>query len=247
MSKWRACSNATVSVTLLMSLACTSQQPVSSAPDAAVADAPEAPPASSAETEVSDAPPAPVVRPGRQLSFEGETFLLDDFEDAALDHALGGSWNTSFDSHGLGTTLSPSPLAVTSGGALNSQYALGIEGHFGRNVQPWPYADLRAAFAATDLSQFSKLRFWARGNGKEYVLAIVRETVTDFAHYRAEFVAPVEWTLVELPLSSFHQPEWGVAVEADWRDATAFSFQPSARLNDEAYELVIDQIELVRK
>lgn len=221
--------------------ACTSQQPATSVEKSLEQEAPPSP--HLAVPATSSVPP--VVLAGRQLSFEGEVFLVDDFEDGSLEHALGGRWSTSFDSHGLGTTLSPSPLEVHQAGAQGSLHALGIAGHFGKNQQPWPYADLRASFSSTDLSSFAAVRFWVRGNGKEYVLAIVRETVTDYAHYRSEFVASKEWTQVELPLKSFHQPDWGIQVEEDWRDATAFSFQPSATLNDEAYELMVDKIELL--
>ncbi len=197
-------------------------------------------------TEEEAVEAAPPIQVGRALDVEGESFLVGDFESEGLAHGLGGSWTTSFDSHSLGTTLAPTPLTRTAGGANSSDFALRIHGHFGKNIAPWPYADVRASFERTDLNRFSTVRFWAKGDGKKYVLAIVRTAVADYSHYRAAFVAPEEWTLVELPLASFVQPEWGVQRALDFRDAEALSFQPDASLDDESYDLWIDKLELVR-
>jgi len=144
--------------------------------------------------------PALLVRAGRVPSFEAGAFLVSDFESGTIEHGWGGKWKTSSDPHHLGTTLLPNPLVVSAAGASGSKYGLRIHGHFGRNVEPWPYADVRASFSPADLSSVETVRFHVRGDGKKYILALVRETVVDFAHYRAEFVAPKEWTQVELPL-----------------------------------------------
>ena len=227
----------------LSAAACASAPATPAAPSSTPSD--ESPAISASLSDASEETPPPVVR-GRAIEFEGESFLLSDFEDQTLGHTLGGKWMDSFDSHQLGTTLDPHPLKVGDGGAQDSEHSLGIRGHFGRNVEPWPYADVRAAFEPTDLSPFSSVRFWVKGNNKKYVLALVRDAVADYSHYRAEFVATSEWTQIELTLDSFEQPNWGKAIEKNWQDVTALSFQPSPTLSDEAYEIVVDNIELVR-
>lgn len=223
---------------LLLALGCTQTPAADSAASPAEAPSPATKDQGSSRTVE--------VQVGKAVPFEGELLALSDFESGSLEHALGGAWVTSSDPHGLGTTLAPSPFQVTEGGAEASKHAIRIHGHFGKNVSPWPYADVRAPFERTDLSAFSKVRFWTKGDGKKYVLAIVRTAVSDYCHYRAGFVAPSEWTQVELPLASFFQPDWGVKRPIDWRDAEALSFQPDASLNDESFDLWIDKVELVR-
>ncbi|HVJ21205.1 MAG TPA: glycoside hydrolase family 18 protein, partial [Polyangiaceae bacterium] len=111
---------------------------------------------------------------GRALPLTGPTLRVGDFENGQLQHALGGPWESSFDPNGLGTTQSPSPLALSPGGRSGSKSFLRIFGHFGKSQAPWPYADVRASFESSDLTPFSAIRFWAKGDGKSYVVAIVR-------------------------------------------------------------------------
>jgi hypothetical protein len=105
---------------------------------------------------------------------------------------------------------------------------------------------VRASFESSDLTPFSAIRFFTKGDGKSYVVAIVRSAVRDYAHPRAAFMAPKDWTRVELAFDSFAQPSWGRQVSAGRYDVTALSFQPGPSFNDEDYDLAIDDVELVR-
>ncbi len=187
----------------------------------------------------------PSTRKGKSLSFDGPALLIADFEHGDLKHALGGSWEASFDPYKLGTTQSPTPLALAAGGK-SSAHALRIWGHFGKSQSPWPYADVRASFESSDLTPFSKIRFWAKGNGKSYVVALIRSAIRDYAYPRASFVASAEWTLVELPFDGFAQPNWGRKIEAGRFDVTGISFQPGSTFNDEDYDLAVDDVALVK-
>jgi hypothetical protein len=163
-----------------------------------------------------------------------------------LEHALGGVWESSFDPHNLGTTQSPQPFAVSASGYAGSKYCLRISGHFGKSQKPWPYADMRASFASNDLTAYSGLRFWAKGNDKDYIVAIVRDAVADYSHYRAPFKATASWQQVEVRFADFRQPEWGDPKPLAWNDVTAISFQPGKAFDDEDYDLSVDKVELVR-
>ena len=44
----------------------------------------------------------------------------------------------------------------------------------------------------------------------------------------------------------FKQPDWGQKVSGPFSDATGLSFGPSAQFNDEAFELWIDDVELLK-
>ncbi len=188
----------------------------------------------------------PSARKGRSLPSGAATLLLSDFEKGELKHALGGVWEASFDPYQLGTTQSPTPLVLAAGGAQGSARALRISGHFGKSQAPWPYADIRASFENSDLSPFSKIRFWAKGNGKSYIVALIRSAVRDYAYPRATFVAPAQWTLVELSFDAFAQPNWGRKIDAGRFDVTGISFQPGPTFNDEDYDLAIDGVTLVK-
>jgi hypothetical protein len=185
-------------------------------------------------------------RKGRMLPSSGPTQSVGNFESGKLENGLGGAWEASFDPHGLGTTQQPNPLVVSPGGNKGSKHALRIWGHFGKAQAPWPYADIRATFENTDLSPFVAVRFWTKGDGKSYVLALVRSAVRDYAHPRASFTAPAKWTQVEIRFDALKQPSWGKAVAPGQFDATALSFQPGSQFNDEDYDLSIDDVELVR-
>jgi hypothetical protein len=182
-------------------------------------------------------------RRGRAVSAQGRTVSLGTF-NGVLGSPLGGTWRSEFDQNGLGTTLSPFPLAITRDG---SQNALHVSGHFGKSQAPWPYASLVAMFPKADLTAFGAIRFRARGDGKKYSVVMIRDAVRDHATHRAEFVAGREWVRVELPFSTFQQPDWGKRVVPGWYDVTGIAFTPSAQFNDEDFDLWVDDVELVAK
>ena len=185
---------------------------------------------------------------GLPLNAPGAELLVDTFESAGPANALGGSWESDFDKNNLGTTLKPVPFSPSPGGCPGSPgHRARISGHFGRSVDPWPYAYLLTTLApggqAVDLAAFKSVKFWAKGDGKTYECYVTRSLVKDFANFRAAFVAPKEWALVTLPLASFHQPKWGKKVEWKSADIKSMGFQIEASTaNDEDYDLSIDQL-----
>jgi chitinase len=181
---------------------------------------------------------------GKAVPFDGGKLLLADFE-GELVHALGGGFSASFDKNGLGTVFNPDP-PVWSEGGKNGQRAWHTWGHYGKSRAPWPYAALIASFAPTDFQPVEAIRFWVKGNGKRYALALQRSSVHDYAFPVATFDAPSDWTQVVLKTSELKQPDWGQKVSGPFSDATGLSFGPSAQFNDEAFELWIDDVELLK-
>jgi hypothetical protein len=181
---------------------------------------------------------------GKAIPFQDGRLLFADFE-AELTHNLGGAWSASFDKNGLGTVFNPDPPVWSEGG--KSGRAWHAWGHYGKSVAPWPYAALIASFPISDFEPVGSIRFWARGNGKRYALALQRSSIHDYAFPVATFAAPPEWTLVELEMSQLKQPDWGQKVPGPYSDATGLSFGPAAQFNDEDYYLWIDEVELLQK
>jgi len=184
----------------------------------------------------------PPVR-GQPIPFTGPSLLLADF-DGDLTHALGGVWSASFDKNGLGTVFHPDPPACSDGG--KNGRAWHSYGHFGKSRAPWPYAALVASFPVTDFEPVTSVRFWAKGDGKRYGVALQRSSVHDYAFPIALFDAPAEWTQVELPLSAFKQPDWGQKRSGPFTDAIGLSFTPGPQFDDEDFDLWVDEVELRR-
>ena len=181
---------------------------------------------------------------GKALAFAGPSLLLSDFE-GELTHALGGGWSASFDKNGLGTVFNPDP-PVWSDGGKNGKRAWHSWGHYGKSRAPWPFAALVASFAVSDFAPVASLRFWAKGDGKRYGLAIQRSAVHDYAFPLALFTAPREWTQIELKTSDFKQPDWGQKIAGPFTDAIGLAFAPGPQFDDEDFELWIDDVELVK-
>lgn len=169
----------------------------------------------------------------------GETLLLDDFEEGITK--AGQPWTAGADSNNLGSEAN---YAAEDGG--KSGKAAHFKGKVGRNVAPWPWAALTTGVgsgAKADLSGVTAVRFWIKGDGKKYRLALSREAVTDYANFAKEFDAPTEWTQMEIKLADLRQASWGKPVERAWTDVKVLEF--GAMTADSPFDLYIDNVELV--
>ncbi|HEX3773804.1 MAG TPA: glycosyl hydrolase family 18 protein [Polyangiaceae bacterium] len=183
---------------------------------------------------------------GRELVWPPSGALrVSDFEANDLRHALGGTWSASFDKNDLGTVFHPEPTAWSSGGH-GSARALHTFGHFGKSRAPWPFAALVADFEPTDFTSVRAVRFWAKGNAKDYALAVHRAAIHDYAFPLATFRANADWSLVEIPLSELKQPNWGQKLDVSWTDVNALALQPGPAFDDEDFDLWVDDLELVK-
>jgi hypothetical protein len=168
----------------------------------------------------------------------GEAILLDDFEGASSK--AGQPWSASADSNNLGSTAS---YAVEDGKVGKGAR---FTGKLGRNVAPWPWASLStgvAMGAKGDLSGVHAVRFWVKGDGKKYRLALAREAVTDYANFAKTFQAPTQWTQMEIPLSALRQADWGKKLDRAWADVKSLEFAPLDA--EQEFDLRLDNVELV--
>ena len=169
--------------------------------------------------------------------------LLDDFEGATAKN--GNAWWAGCDDNKLGTTLQPQPWAPSPGGSKDSPGHCGrIHGHFGTSKAPWPYATLALALSNPDISGYSAVRFWAKGDGGTVRVQLCKLAVKDYASHEATFTAGSDWTLVTLPLSSFKQPNWGKPVGDVFNDVEKIAFGPVD--GDKDYDFSIDDLTLLK-
>ncbi|MBI3822484.1 MAG: CIA30 family protein [Planctomycetes bacterium] len=159
---------------------------------------------------------------------------------------LGTDWQTYIDENNLGTKVNP--FAVVKDGSPKGSKGHGhFSGHMGKSKDPWPWAVLDLPFGddAKDLTAYTHLRFWAKGDGKKYRVRLGREVVKYYCDYEYTFVAPKEWTRVAAPLSEFTQPKWGKQVPRGYKDVTKLGFLALAPGDDEDFELRFTDVEFV--
>src|SRR5207237_265779 len=127
---------------------------------------------------------------------------------------LGSSWETYHDDNNLGTKVNP--FVIEKEGNPKGAKGHGhFSGHMGKSKDPWPWAVLDLAFnddGPKDLSGYTALRFWVKGDGKKYRVRLGRVAVEDYCDFEYTFIAPKEWTLITAPLEQFTQPKWGKQV-----------------------------------
>jgi|GEM_PF-3366864 hypothetical protein len=188
----------------------------------------------------------------RKLRPAGDALLVDDFEVGGVRNHLSGDWTQYADQNNLGTKLGKEYFVPVEGGCPKSdKFAGRIWGHFGRNEAPWPFAQMWTFLSEfgqpVDISAFSSVRFYARGDGKPYLLILGRSSIADYANYQVSFSATKDWGQVTLTLADFKQPSWGKRVEKGWEDVVSLMFGVEAGASsDKDFDLWIDDVELVK-
>ncbi|MDF3067724.1 MAG: hypothetical protein K0R38_3325 [Polyangiaceae bacterium] len=196
--------------------------------------------ASSPPAKAQPARPTPSLKPVPPVG----PWLVEDFESP--QGKSGGFW-CAFDSNGIGTHVSPDPFVLTPAGAPPSPgYAARYFGTVGDNRPPYSWAQLQvflsAGKAPRDLRGFRSVRFWAKGDGGRYSVVLAKAAVTDYDHFKQDFVAPSAWTQVTLPLSGFTQAGWGKKFPTVFDDVVQVQFSPAAF--SRPFELSIDHVEM---
>ena len=118
----------------------------------------------------------------------------------------------------------------------------------GKNKDPWPWALVELSWSDNgpkDMSSYTGLRFYAKGDGKKYRVRLGRAAVEDYCHFEYTFVAPKEWTLITAPLKEFTQPKWGKQIPRGFKDVTSVGFQALAPGDDENFDLRFTEVEFV--
>ncbi|HYQ15707.1 MAG TPA: hypothetical protein VEQ58_08120, partial [Polyangiaceae bacterium] len=118
---------------------------------------------SSAKRAAPSARPTPAPAPAPAAA--PRAWLVEDFEQP---DGKSGGFHCVFDRNGLGTTVSPDPFTLTSGGAPPSPgHSARYFGSLGDNRAPYSWAQLqvwlRPGKAPRDLREFRSIRFWAKG------------------------------------------------------------------------------------
>lgn len=92
-----------------------------------------------------------------------------------------------------------------------------------------------------DLSAYSHLLFYARGDGKQYRVKLESASVEDGDYHGAPFVAGPAWELVVVPFANLRQEGWGQSVAWTGKDIRTISFVTVGRPHS-SIRLAVDRI-----
>jgi beta-glucosidase len=177
------------------------------------------------ETGIAAPPPAPA---------GSESGIVSTFDDGKVS-ANYGSWISASDAmQGGKSTVS---MQVVEGGANNSKGALRITGEI---IPGATYTYAGALFIpgasfgdAANLSSKKTISFWAKGDGKTYVLVLGTLSRQNQMPAMQPFVAGPEWKQYSFPISTF---------ETDGHDVTNLAFARGQESGK--FEFEIDQVEI---
>lgn len=190
-----------------------------------------------------DAPlPAPTSDPAPAVA--AQSWLVESFES---EQGTSGGFLCAFDSNHLGTHVSPHPFVLTEGGAPASPgRSARFFGSIGDNRPPHSWAQLQVfldrARAPRDLRSYRSVRFWAKGDGGRYSIALIKQAVQDYDHFKQDFVAPADWTQIAVPMTAFKQAGWGKQHPPVFDDVVQIQFSPAGY--SQPFDLSLDHVEL---
>jgi len=196
--------------------------------------------------------------------------VMDNGEDGDNTNLFGGYWYTYAAGNGVSivpdTTANGGTFTMTAGGNGGSSYAINFTGTVGTEAPDYPSIGVGGQLnpmagappdgtgQVTDISGCTGVRFYTKGDGKNYHIKIPYTDVNDvsltgYNDYRYDFAAPASWTLVDVPFTLFAQATgWGTAFPRTTvlQNAKALQFQTSfyAPAGTVTAELWIDDIEL---
>ncbi len=162
------------------------------------------------------------------------TGAISDFDGASITAAFGAGWQISTDTMMGGA--SEAKMELVKPGAAGSAGALGITGTI-KAGSPFPWAGAMffpaaAPMAPADVSKFTEIVFYARGDGRDYQLMVFAPELGNTPAVQA-FTAGAEWREHVFPLKSF-----GI----DGKNLRGILF--SAGSAPGAFSVAIDQVRL---
>lgn len=147
--------------------------------------------------------------------------VVDDFEDGNLTSKRGTQWYSINDQPmGGKSTAAGSIINIGAGG---TRKAGRIAGNVTTDFKYGGFAGmgvhLNSGGSAQDMSGYTGLSFYARGDGGKFRVSVMTAAVKDHNEYGKEFTAPKAWTLVKIPFSQLAQVKgWGNPVPWTGKD-----------------------------
>jgi glucuronoarabinoxylan endo-1,4-beta-xylanase len=169
-----------------------------------------------------------------------QSVMIDDMEDGDTTNLWGGNW---YSYAGTGTTLTPKTMAMTAGGMTGSpNYRAQITATVG------DYAgmgtNLNSAQTAVDLTNYTAVQFYVKGNGGTYWFQFTQPSITDGDNFGATFTAPATWTLVTIPINAATLTQRGYGAVSTFTKNAITALQWASNSNG-ALDIEIDNVQLL--
>ena len=167
--------------------------------------------------------------------------VVDDFEDGDLTSKAGTNWYKISDSIAGGS--SRPELEVVADGAGRSKRSLRLSGTLTSDFKFGPFAGVGVSIASEtrDLSGYTGIRFYARGDGGKYRISVPCAAVRDHNEFGKDFTAGPAWRLYSFPFSQLaQQPGWGSPVRWSGRDVQGVELVATGGAR--GFNMQIDQI-----
>ncbi len=134
-----------------------------------------------------------------------ESGLISGFDDGKMDAKFGAGWSSSTDSIAGGK--STANLSIADDGANGTPHSLAVTGEIVKAfAYPWAGAMFSpgpAPMQPANLSHFSGISFWAKGDGKPARVMFMAKTL-GYMPATQNFTPSPEWKQFTYPLSTFN-------------------------------------------
>jgi len=166
--------------------------------------------------------------------------MLDDMEDGDTTNNWGGNW---YSYSGTGTTITPKPMVMTAGGMTGSpNYRAEIQ------ATVTDYAgmgtNLNSAQTAVDLTNYTAVQFYVKGNGGTYWFQFTQPSITDGDNFGVSFTAPAAWTLVTVDIDAASLTQRGYGTASTFTKNAITALQWASNSNG-ALDIQIDNVQFL--
>ncbi len=166
--------------------------------------------------------------------------MLDTMEDGDNANNWGGNW---YSYSGTGTTITPKPFNMTAGGMTGSaNYRASIiatvADYAGMGT------NLNAAETAVDMTNYTSVEFYVKGNGGSYWFQFTQPSITDGDNFGMTFTAPATWTKVTIPLDAEVLTQRGYGAASTFTKNAIAALQWASNANG-ALDIQIDNVQFL--
>lgn len=151
------------------------------------------------------------------------------------DSSAGGTSSVSFQQQAL-----VNPLILETAYWFANPPAINIHAQVTSTLS-WSYVGLGYSLDPdnnpVDVRSAMGVGFWTKGDGRHYRVKVESRSVTDGDYYGYTFIAPANWTMIEIPFSDLQQEGWGQPAALDPEHVRTVSFVTTERPYDPVFSI----------
>jgi sialate O-acetylesterase len=152
-------------------------------------------------------------------SAAGEAVPFSNFDDGSTRNATGGGWRYDWQA------APDTAFELVAPGRGGRGFAARISGALDESDNSRLTAKFKLDSSPMDLSSYSGLRFWVRGNGQVRARTL-QPTITDYDDYSTSlFHATADWHPLTIWFRDLRQEGWGVSLPFTQNALTGFSIE----------------------